>query len=571
MTQASKKLIEKKIYEKWIPAIEERLKEKGLLDRVNEEKKKKIAKLCHTRKQWDKINESYSAGSYATPLNVPGRGAFSFGNNPGNPSDVSIGSGEVFQNLFGLFVDAAASTFGMDLLPNITMSKSNITVYIYEPIYTDGKINANTPENKLPLFQVQLVKNGNASNLIIGNTYTIKTAHSGGENVMEVTYVGKERIHGYAVFRLGQQYDNSGGGGTNWKTETIAFCLAPNNGIYFGASDYWSFTPSTLDYVNAFNNFVAGHSGSGPNDNAAWYMNRNDGNLDGGPNTREVGEGRSSRSMGLRQWSRNFSARTQKVDIEYTLEQIQDARMDHDTDAIELGDAVMQDQLSQSMNDYILQKIYAHGWSNHYALNQINGFNLNAFLGTTTGSAKTYRDKDGVLRTISGPSGSLPGSGAISENLSTLQRRVITRMLYSSAVVNTRCRRGRGDTAILNGTFSAAVQDIRGFRIAEFENDINDNGVAHIGSFNKISCYEDNLAELTDERIAVFRKGTEKDPGLKLGIYLLAYKTETTAEGNNGAPKHYLVSRYEVIGAGSQPQLNYLTFTIQQDSGYKIV
>lgn len=554
----SKKLIDKKIYEKWSPLIDERLKEKGLSDRVNEEKKKKIAKLCHTRKQVEKMNESY----YATPQSVQGRGAFAFGNNPGAAGDTARGSGEVFQNLFGLFVDAAATTFGMDLLPNLTMSKSNITVYIYEPIYADGKINATAAANKPLTFQVKLNVTGTPTALVVGTAYNV-TVTFGGAQVMVLTYVGKERVNGYAVFRLGAQT-------APYDTQSIAAGLTPTNAIYQSALNYYGFDTTTLDYVSGFNNFISGFTSAGLDDTANWSMNRNDGTTAGGPNSRETGEGRYFRSLGLRQWSRNYAAKTHKVDLEYTLEQIQDARMDHDTDAIELGDAAMQDQLSQSMNDYILQKIYAHGWSNHKQMNNANGFNLNASLGTVTGNAKTFLDMNEVSQTISGPSGSLPSSGAISENLSTLQRRVITRMLYSAVVVNARSRKGRGDTSVLSPTFSAAIQDIKGFKVAEFENDINDNGLSNIGSFNKISCFEDSLADMLDERIAVFRHGNDRDPGLKMCTYLLAYKTETVAEGN-GAPKHYLMSRYEVVGVGSHPELNYLTFTVQQDAGYKIV
>lgn len=562
----NKDIINQKIYEKWGPEIQGRLKSKGVLDRVNEVKQKKIAKLCHTRKQLQRVSESV----YATPSSTPGRGAFSFGNNPGTGSDTSVGSGEVFSNLFGLFVDTAATTFGMDMLPIIPMSKSNVNVYIYEPIYADGKITASATANKVFLFQVAITATLSPTALVVGTEYTVKSANSGGENVMKLTYLGKERIKGLAVFKVGDQYDNSGASGTNWQTSTIAASLTSPNRIYTDASNYFTFDATTVDYVSAFNNWVNGFTASGSDDTAAMSMNRSDGTIAGGPNTRETAEGRTFRSMGLRQYHKNFSAKTHKVDMEYTLEQIQDAKMDMDTDAIELGDAAMQDQLSQSINDYVIGKIASHGWSNHYQMYTATGFNMNLSLGTSAGSSHTYKDENGTSRTIAGPSGSLPSSGAISENLSTIQRRIITRLLYGAVVTNTRCRKGRADEAILNGTHSTAVQDIKGFKTAEFESEVNDNGLANIGKFNKISVFEDSLDSLTGERIHMARHGNDGDPGLKMCTYLLAYKTETVAEGS-GAPKHYLMSRYEVVGVGSQPQLNYLSFTVQQDAGYKVV
>ena len=127
------KLVETKIYEKWVPKLEAHLKEKGTLDRVSKDKMKKMAKMCHARKIYESVG-------FASPYSVPGNGAFAFGNNPATPGDYTKGSGDVFQSLWSLFIDVAASTFGMDLMPILTMTKSHLNVFISEPIYTDGKI-----------------------------------------------------------------------------------------------------------------------------------------------------------------------------------------------------------------------------------------------------------------------------------------------------------------------------------------------------------------------------------------------------------------------------------------------
>ena len=66
------------------------------------------------------------------------------------------------------------------------------------------------------------------------------------------------------------------------------------------------------------------------------------------------------------------------------------------------------------------------------------------------------------------------------------------------------------------------------------------------------------------------RKGGEKDPGIKFCPYILAEKITTIAE-QTMAPKDALKSRYAVVEAGTYPELNYLTFTVEQDAGYKLV
>jgi hypothetical protein len=410
--------------------------------------------------------------------------------------------------------------------------------------------------------------------MVKGQTYTVATAASAGENMLDLVYVGKHRINGNAIFRVSTQHDNSGGGGTNWATKTIGEIFATSGAaIYETAAIYTAFDSTTADYVAGFTNNVGGFAGAGQNDTDDWHMNRNDGKSLVKPMSRETGERTNYRSMGLRTWHKNFSAETYHVDIEYTTEQIQDMKMDHDMDALELGDTILQDQLSQGMNDHILSYIFAAGWQNHYSMFSNNGFNLNAFLSEagSSGAAQQFVALDGTLKTIAGPSGVLPSSGAIAENLSSLQRRIITRMLYASAIANHRSRKGKGDTSVTNGTYATAIRDVKGFQATPFDNNINsDAGLHMIGNFYGINTFEDPMMDLTDERIAVFRHGNEQDPGLKLCTYILAEKISTIAEGTMSA-KEALKSRYTIAEAGSYPELGYLTFTVQQDSGYSIV
>jgi len=557
------KTLESKICDKWIPSIKARYESKGIA-MPSDRKLKKIAKMAHVRK-------IYESGSATLDASV-GRGAFSLGNDPSNIADTTKGSSEIFQNLFGVFVDAAAVTFGMDLLPVLTMTKSNLNVHVAEPVYADGRMDSAT--SKPVVFQVKLDTTGTTAALVKGTTYTVQDAFLTPEDMVDLIYVGKHRINANAIFRIGQVYDNSGGGGTDWTALTIGEILGSSGAaIYTDAANYDAFDATTADYVAGFTNNVGGYSGAGQNDTDDWYMNRNDGKSLVKPMSRETGERTYYRSMGIRTWHKNFSAETYHVDIEYTTEQIQDMKMDHDMDALELGDTILQDQLSQGMNDHILSYIFAAGWQNHYQMFSNNGFNLNAFLSDagSTGANQQFVVLDGTLKTINGPSGVLPSSGAIAENLSSLQRRIITRMLYASAIANHRSRKGKGDTSVLNGTYATAIRDVKGFAPAPFDNNINsDAGLHMIGNFYGINSFEDPLMDLTDERIAIFRHGTEQDPGLKLCTYILAEKISTIAEGTMSA-KEALKSRYTIAEAGSYPELGYLTFTVQQDSGYSVV
>lgn len=561
---------DKIVLDRWIPKLKTKLGDKS--KRVTESRLMNVAKMCQSRKV-------YESAGYATLGSVPGRGSYSLGNNPANGlgdyyDSSKRGSAEVFQNLFGVFVEVASFNVGMELLPLIPMTKSSGTIYIAEPIYADGRIDS--AANKPTIIQVKMAKNGAAPALVIGTKYTVKTANSGGENVMELTFVGLHRISANTyLFKVGQQFDNSGSAGTNWQTAVISECLdsATNDaGIYTNGTDYWSFDGG-VDYASGFVNYINGYSGAGRTDTDNWFNGRGNGKNYGKPMSRQTGETTYYRSMGVRTWSHNFAAETVHVDIEYTTEQIQDMQMDHGLNALEFGESIMQDQLNQHINEHILGTMFAMGWQHHYDMFARNGFNMNAYISAsnTTGTAQSFLGKDGeTLLTISGAAGVLPATGAISENLSSLQRRVVTRLLYGSGVINNRSRRGRGDQSVMNTTFTTAVKDIRGFQPAPFENDLNDSGLYMCGSLYGIKIYEDPLMELTDERINISRHGNEKDPGLKMCPYILAEKISTIAEGTM-SPKEALKSRYSLVPAGSIPETNYLTFTVEQGAGYKLV
>lgn len=552
-----------KINEAWLPKLEKKLG-KDRFNQINPARRAKVAQMCHTRKVYENAS---------TLANTTGRGSYNLGNNPSNGYGdfYSVkGSSEVFQNLFGVFVEVASNNVGMELVPLIPMTKSSGAIHIAEPIYAGGKIDSatDTPE----VFQVKITKNSSPAALAVGTSYTI-TEGAAGDDIIDVTFVGVNRLNGNYIFKVGQRYDNSGGGGTDYTAETIATCLdtTTNSARLTSAPGHYTFAGG-VDYVAGFTNFIAGFSGAGLNDTDAWFANRGTGKHYGKPMSRETGEKTYYRNMGIRMWHHNFAADTVHVDISYTTEQIQDMQMDHGYNALEFGDSILQDQLNQHINEHILGRMFALGWSHHHQMNAANGFNLNAFIASaaSTGSAQAFLGKEDTLLTISGPAGVLPSSGAISENMSSLQRRIVSRLLYSSGIINTRSRRGRGDQAVMSTKFTTALKDIRGYREAEFPNDLNDSGLYMAGSLYGIKVYEDPLMDLEDERINVSRKGNEKDPGIKMCPFILGEKISTIAE-NTMAPKEALKSRYSLVEAGTNPELNYITFTVQTSSGYAII
>jgi hypothetical protein len=562
----ARNLVSEKLVEKWSDKIRKILDDDSKFKRISESKLRSIAEMCNTRMLNTRVQESSGPFGMAQVGGIPGKGAFAFGNNPSAGSTgfySSKGSGEAMGNLFGVFIEVVANTIGFDLLPMIPMQKSSGTIYIAEPIYADGKMDSAT--NKPLVIQVAATPVGSAPTLVRGTSYNL--LNTGGATIVNVTYIGKDRLRGNFVFQIGTT-DPAYSSAT-----TPDLFDSATNGSHIGTlTNGWTFTAASVDYVAGFTNFIAGYSGAGLNDTDAWMLNRGDGTQYGKAMSRQTGEKTYYRSLGIRNWSRNYSAETVHVDIEYTTEQIQDMKMDMGEDAIAFGDSILQNELTQHINEHILGRIFALGWQNHYDMYKASGFNLNTLLdvNTNTGATRNYLGASDTLLSIPGQGGVLPSTGAIAENLSTIQRRIITRMLYGSGIINNRCRRGRGDKSVLNTHFASAIKDIRGYSFAPFPNDLNDGNLAHVGSLYGIDIYEDPMMDLTDGRISVFRKGNEKDPGAKFCPFILAEKIDTIAELTM-APKSALKSRYSIVEAGSQPQLNYLTFEVQEANGYSVV
>lgn len=519
------------VHNMWIP----KLKQHPLLESADQGMLASLALMCHTRAvEGNRRGGNYTSlyESAATTDSVPGRGAFSLGNNPMDLSDVTKGTGETFQSLFNVFIETVAATVGLDLLPIVPMAKSNVNFTVAEPVYAGGKLES--ASNKPYLIQVKAVITGSVA-LVKGQDYTIKTAATGGEDVGVVTFVGKQRTNGYYVFRVGTFNDNTGASGENWQAKVIkdAFDTAGSDtAIYTDASNYVGFDPDTVDYVAGFINRVGGYVGAGSDDDQDWFLGADGSNR---PMSRKTGQNQNVREMGVRLWHRNFSAETINVDISYTIEQLQDYQNDYGFDLVGFGNTIIQNELTQHINSHILSEMFNYGWQHAYNINQSTGLNLNLYLdesANTQGSAPSYLGADGKTSlAIPAKAGEIASNSSIRESMITLQRRLVSRLGFAADVVGKRSRRGRGDTAVMNATLGRVTKDIRNFNAASFDSSINTGSLYYIGEIDGIKCYVDPNMEFTDNRIMVGRKGSTTDPGLKFSPYVLAEKISTIAEG----------------------------------------
>ena len=554
--------IKNKVAEVYRKEIQDRLAQKGM--KVSDTKLNRMVEASLVRKKYldagakiEVYGNSRLKESLSTPQNTAGRGTFSFGNDPSNASDHSRGSGEVFDQLFGLFVDAYASTVGFDILHTKQMTKSNLMVSILEPIYTGGRIKGtDATSSLLTVFTVKLEATGAVVPLVIGTTYTIEDGF-GGNTLATVIYTGFDRGTGHATFRL-VSVDASV---TADDLNTILDTAVTGAGIYTSALIFYGFESQSVGYLNANTNHLTGFTAAGADDTQNWTTQGHNGQTLYRGNTREVGETRDFRTMGFNKWSRNFSAGTHKVKIAFTKEMFQDMMMEEGVNLHDMADLIGTEELSQAINQEILTNVFAQGWGHHKAINNATGFNGNLHLDTAVlAGGSTYVDQYGVSTQIaSTPAGLATG---FTHNIGTAQRLLVTRIGFMASVIGNKSRMGKGDTCVTGSANSSAISDIRGFREQPFENNLTDNeDVSFVGTFKRIGLYEDTTMDVSDRRVSVSKKGDDKTSGLALCNYILADKVGTVAE-QTGEEVSFLYSRMVIAEKGSNPSLMYLTFDV---------
>jgi hypothetical protein len=507
-----------------------------------------------------------------TPPNFPGStlGAVSNGGltpNQGFYSSTWQGSGDKFPSLLPLAIQVAAKTVGFDIVPVIPMSGPSGVLSYLDYVYAGGKISpssAGTTAAEALAVAPTMIKvpvGSTASALVVGTVYYIAAATSAGA-ALTTAFVGYSRIDGFPIFRITGVTAG----------ETVADIVAAGSTIGTGSAGSVTgggYATGVAQLVKALEDHIQGFSGAGFYDNQAYQGPYVDGTKSYNPMLRSVAESTYYNSMGLTTFTKFVEADTFQVAASVTTEQIQDLNKQFGIDVISMIENALVNEVSQAINKHILSRAFQLGWSNCYNFNAIEGQNLNLNLvigGATSGStALDYLGKEDTQLFMSIPGG--PASGTY-ENLSTLQRRLFSRILAAANVVANRGRRGPANFIVTNANLASAMQDISQFTFAPFANTLTqNNGTLYpVGSLAGMTVYVDQNMRFSDNRILVGRKGGDDEPGLKFMPYMMAESIQTISEGTM-SPKIAVKSRYALVEAGFNPETLYFTFYVQTPVG----
>jgi hypothetical protein len=569
---------EQEIFDTWAPIIESKT---GIND---SSKTQWLSKYCH----YHSLNES--AGAYNSLAVVNGMGSVQppvfpaatqaaslnqLSPNQGFYSSTWQGSGDKFPSLLPLAIQVAAKTVGFDIVPVIPMSGPSGVLSYLDYVYAGGKLSPNANQVgttaaealavaptmiKIPLTTGATGTGNTANTFVVGNLYTI-TSTASASAIITADFVGYSRIDGFPIFKI---VTISAG-------ETVAYVVTDGAAITGTGSTGGAITAyaaGVAQLVKALEDHIQGFSGAGFYDNQDFQGPYVNGNSTYNPMLRSVAESTYYNSMGLTTFTKFVEADTFQVAASVTTEQIQDLNKQFGIDVISMIENALVNEVSQSINKHILSRAFQLGWSNNLNFNAIEGQNLNLNLqpgsagGTTVGP---YMDKTDTSQSMTLPAGP---TGTSYENLSTLQRRLFSRVLAAANVVANRGRRGPANFIVTNANLASAMQDISQFTFAPFSNTLTqNNGTLYpVGSLAGMTVYVDQNMQYNDTRVCVGRKGGDDEPGLKFMPYMMAESIQTISEGTM-SPKIAVKSRYALVEAGFNPETLYFTFYVSVPTG----
>jgi len=457
-----------------------------------------MSEYCHNHK----LYEDASQMTLGTAGNIFGMGATTLpGNTFSNGMSTTKGSGDKAPSLLPLAMQVAAQTIGLDLVPVVPMAGPMGLLSYLDFVYEGGKIGGTTAPTYVKCNPV-------------AGTSDLAAATSGSPAVAvstTYTYIGKSRIDGYSIFKVN---------GNPVAANVAADLLLAVNAVL---SPDTTGTILDVQLVKALEDHVRGFAAS---------------NASGTPFSREAGEQTPDKIMGLSLFSKSVTAETFQVAAAVTREQVQDLKQ-FGVDAVAQVEAVLTNELTQGINQYILGRIRTLG-----ALNVTRAFSANAF------------DLDLPL------AASLSGG----ETLPSIHRRILSQILAAANLIANRGRRGAGNFAVCGPQTATVLQSIAGFVANPMANTFAQaaGAIYPLGSVAGINVYTDPTMDWNDYSIAVGRKGDGNGPGIVFMPYLMAESVQAIAEGTM-APKVAVKSRFALVDAGFHPETQYVEFNVTID------
>ena len=537
---------------------------------------------------------------YATPLNTTGMG------NPYAPQNVNtmstapgadgnlwnqtVGSGDIPVSTLPMALNIALMTIGLELVPVVPAKGPWVMLSYMDFPYAGGKLgrvnetsfdgkgkegNENKPIyvkiQNLPLAKIQELRNNiKEKGVKEGDTVTIGDATVG-------SFMGFGRMDGAPLVKVwddktdlktAEGQDRSlrevfeeaagksiviGDSKDENKNATIDLKVTGEDNKDVAIKIRPDFVQTSVDLVDGFANFATGKKEA---------------------MTRAQNETGTGNVIGLRLFSKWVQVGSYEVTGTVTRQQLQDLPL-YGVDAVGKVMEQLQNEITQHINQRILERVFALGVTNAAQQKVYQGVDLNLWMGKLDNTL----DKmiaPGKYVDIYGNDHATPNWHVVNsevntsaENLSTRQRRIASRVLAAANLIQTVGRRGRATWIVTNTMIATALQDVSGYVVAPMVNNMAQDGSQNLylgGTIAGLKVYVDPYMNWDDCRICVGRKGDANSPGVVFMPYILADSVSITAEGTM-SPKMLVNSRFAIAEIGFYPETQYYTFVVGSEFG----
>jgi len=438
------------------------------------------------------------------------------------------GSGDKFPSLLPVAIQVAAKTIGFDLVPVVPMDSPVGFLPYLDYVYAGGRTDTDSDPY---MIKVTGLTADDFPNAVAGDTVTVSGAGAG---LFVLDLVGYSRVDGFLILKVVSD------AGTN----TLSGALEGNTLTIAGDTSA-AVATGAVGLVSALENHISGFSGVSDANYATQDFQGPYLPTTGSLPTnmrREDSEVSRFRQMGLRMFTKFVEAESDQVSISATVEQIQDLNRVWNYDVISMLENVAVNDLAQSINKRLVDRVFQLADTHSDEIDLVEG------TGLTTLDLAT-------------------GAGGF-ENVSTLQRRLVTKILELANLIYHRGRFGAGTFLVTNGRVASALADVAGYSIAQVPTDMA--GVAGnlypAGKVYGVQVYVDPNLKFGDSRIMIGRKGADEEPGVKFMPYIMAESLQTISEGTF-SPKIGMKSRYAITEAGWHPETQYVSMNVVGDLG----
>lgn len=535
-----------------------------------------------------------SQGIYATPLNTMGMG------NPQMPMSTDpstnlvgmpggkfgaqqVGSGDIPMSTLTMALEVAAVTIGLELVPVIPANGPWAMLSYMDTPYAGGKYDAignlTTLDGKGPgaenkpiyvkvpaTFADAAWAKVKALQPLSADVVVGVKGDDGYTQALRGKYVGISRIDGAVILKV-ESVDGNVSIADAMKTATSLDVKVDASTSY--TSTAWTagtvkaeLVATAADHVQGFTNFYNGGDD---------------------PMSRAENETGTGNTIGARMFTKLVQMGSYEVTGTVTRQQLQDMPL-YGIDVIGKVLESMQNQISQAINNRILDRVFKLGVDNAATQYRIQGVDLNLYLNGVNGTGKALSSFDAASKYV-GMDDKFPTAFATrtvpnaiqntaAENVTTHQRRIMSRILAAANLIANVSRRGRGQWVVTNTQVLTALQDASAFVVAPMVNTLSQDGSQSLyfaGSIAGLNLYVNPYMTWEDTRVCVGRKSNGNDPGVVFMPYILADTVQTIAEGTM-APKLLVNSRFAIVDAGFHPEQSYYTFMVQtaEDGSYLI-